>query len=172
MQVFHDPYDADPITTILALINNHQAESVNLPVSRDNAAVTVPSGTSQQSINDLVPNDQPFPFEALDLGSSLCPHMSNPWDFPPDESEMDSGFHSRLSAPTERDPLLLAGLNTVSNVVEEQVTQTLDSAPEAREVGLEAGLGPNMAGNFDVEDLMRWTPNAADASFATDPNQE
>jgi hypothetical protein len=125
MQVIHDPYDADPITTILGLIDNHQAESVNLPVSRDNAAVTAPNGTFQQSINDLVPDDQPFPFEALDLGSSSFPHISNPWDFQPDESEMDSGFHSGLAAPTERDPLLLADLNTVSNVVEEQEPKLL-----------------------------------------------
>jgi len=172
IQAIHDPYDADPITTILALIDNHQAESVNLPVSRDNAQVTVPSGTFQQSINDLVPDDQPFLFEALHSGSSPFPHMSNPWDFQQDESEMDSGFHSGLSARTERDPLLFAGLNTVSNVVEGQVTQTLDSAPEAGEVGLETGLGPNTAGKFDVEDLMRWSPNAADASSAADPNQE
>ena len=172
IQAIHDPYDADPITTILALIDNHQAESVNLPVSRDNAQVTVPSGTFQQSINDLVPDDQPFLFEALHSGSSPFPHMSNPWDFQQDESEMDSGFHSGLSARTERDPLLFAGLNTVSNVVEGQVTQTLDSAPEAGEVGLETGLGPNTAGKFDVEDLMRWSPNAADASSAADPNHE
>jgi len=66
-----------------------------------------------------------------------------------------------------------AGLTTVSNIVEDQVVQTPGSAPKAGEAGLEAGLGPDMAGNFDVEAFfMRWDPNAADASGATDANRE
>jgi hypothetical protein len=182
-QAIYDPHDADPIATILALINNHQAESVNLPVSRDNALVTIPSRTLQPSINDLVPEYQPLPFEILDSGPSSFPRMSNPWDFQQHESAMDSGFCSGLSAPTESDPLLLAsqqaefscppaGLTTVSNVVEDQVIQTPGSAPRAGEAGLEAGLGPDMAGNFDVEAFfMRWDPNAADASSATGANR-
>jgi hypothetical protein len=183
-QAINDPHDADPIATILTLINNHQAESVNLPASRDNALVTIPSRTLQPSINDLVREYQPLPFEILDSGSSLFPQMSNPWDFQQHESEMDSGFYSGLSAPTESDPLLLASqqaefscpparLTTVSNVVEDQVIQTPGSAPRAGEAGLEAGLGPDIAGNFDVEAFfMRWDPNAANASSATDANRE
>jgi len=182
-QAINDPHDADPIATILALINNHQAESVNLPISRDNVPVTVPSDTLEPPINDLVPDYQLLPFEILDSGSSSFPHMSNPWDFQQHESEMDSGFYSALSAPTERDPLLLAsqqaefscplaGLTLVSDAVEDQVVQTPGLARNAEEAGLEAGLGPDMAGSFDVEAFMRWDSNAADASGSADANRE
>lgn len=183
-QAINDPRDVDRFATILAIINNHQAESVNLPGPRDSAPVNFPSDTLQTPINDLAQDYQPFPFEILDSGSSSFPHMSNPWEFQQRESEMDSGFYSGLSAPTERDPLILAphqaefscppsGLTTVSNVVEDQIMQTPDSAPKAGEPGLESDLGSDMAGNFNAEAFfMRWDSNVADASSATNASQE
>jgi len=158
LQLIHDPEQVDPVQSILALINSHQAGFISPDTNGSNPASLRTIGTSplMSSGGSSMYLQPQLGGSSVNFNVSPFSQMSAPWLSQQSNSYSDSGFYSGLysgsSTTTDVDsftfPPQAAESVDILNSAKGQSIRISTSVPMT--------AGANSAENFDFDKFMSW----------------